>query len=402
MDAWLYGLAPAASTLAGVASVAILAFVLAGGLLRLIPALGSRVLGTQAGRSGELDGLRGGLCLLVLLHHCIIVRTYYATGDYTAPAGNFDNLAGEAAVALFFLTTAYLYWRRMLRGGRFGWPALIKGRLRRLGPMYVASVAVLVAIVMAESGFTLHESLLDLGIEILHWLSFDFLSLPDINALPDTYHIQVVLWTLRYEWMFVLCLPLLGWFASGRRPIALYLGGLGFAALVDPGDSQMFVYFLAGLIAADLHLRLEGRVSPRLWGGIGLAALAVLLGAYRNVYGGPQIVLLTLVFLGACSGSGPWAILRNRALQFLGLISYSVYLLHHMVLHVAAARLIGAERFAALDDWQFQVVVVLIGTAVIGLSVVTFLTIERPWLHVAPKPAPQGESLVPRPDSPRR
>ncbi|CCG40791.1 acyltransferase family protein [Magnetospirillum molischianum] len=369
------------STLAGLGSVAVLVFLLAGGLLKAFPRLADSVLGGASGRTGELDGLRGALSLLVVLHHSLIVRDYCATGRYEPPVGNFNNLAGEAAVALFFVITASLYWKRLLTGARIDWPRLLIGRLRRLGPMYAVAVAVLVAIVMAETGFVLNVSPAELIVEIGQWLSFDFLALPDINGRPQTYFIEVVVWTLRYEWQFVLCLPLLALFARGRRPWVLYAAGLALAAF-GSADNLLYAYFAAGLIAADLNARQT--LPPRVWAGLGIVSLAVLLACYHDIYGLPQVGLITLIFLGASSGIGPWAILRARPLRFLGMISYSVYLLHHMVLHLFAEQIFGVERFAALDGWAFQGAVLMIGTTAILLSIITYLTVERPWSHPAP------------------
>ncbi|SEH35445.1 acyltransferase family protein [Magnetospirillum fulvum] len=377
----LVSLLPTLPTLAGLGSVALLIFLLAGGLLKACPRLSEAVLGSAAGRAGELDGLRGALSLLVVLHHSLIVQAYCATGRYEPPPGNFNNLAGEAAVALFFIITASLYWKRLLGGARFDWPRLLLGRLRRLGPMYAVAVAILVAIVMAETGFSLRVTPAELAAEIGQWLSFDFLSLPDINGRPETYFIEVVVWTLRYEWQFVLCLPLLALFARGRRPWLLYAAGVALAAF-GSADTLLYAYFAAGLIAADLNARKV--LPPRVWAGLGLVALGVLLACYHDIYGLPQVGLITLIFLGASSGCGPWAILRARPLRFLGLISYSIYLLHHMVLHLVAEQIFGADRFAALDGWAFQGAVLMVGTTAILLSILTYLTVERRWLHPAP------------------
>jgi len=369
------------TTLAGLGSITLLVFVLAGGLLTLFPRLSDTVLGSAQGRSGELDGLRGLLSLLVVFHHSLIVQNYCATGRYEPPPGNFNNLAGEAAVALFFVITASLYWKRLRNGARFNWPHLLIGRLRRLGPMYAVAIAILVAIVMGETGFALQVSPAELASEILQWLSFDFLSLPDINGRPETYFIEVVVWTLRYEWQFVLCLPLLALFAQGRRPWLLYGGGIALA-LFGSADTLLYAYFAAGLVAADLSARQV--LPPRIWAGLGLLALAVLIACYHDIYGLPQVGLITLIFLGASSGCGPWAILRARPLRFLGLISYSIYLLHHMVLHLFAQQVFGTDRFASLDGWAFQGAVLMVGATAILLSTLTYLMVERRWLPPAP------------------
>lgn len=380
MESWIIATLPSLGTLAELATLATLAILGGGGLLKLFPALAKAVPIGALGRSGELDGLRGGLSLLVVLHHCIIFRAYCATGEYGPPIGNFDNLAGEAAVALFFMATAYLYWGRLLNGHSMNWSQLYLGRLRRLVPMYVVSVAILVAIVMTEGDFVLRVAPAELATEIGHWLSFAFLPLPDINALPQTDLIQVVLWTLRYEWQFVFCLPILALFARGRLPWLLYVTVL--VTDFTTGSNHLYSYFVGGLVAAHLRSgQSMPKVPPQIWAALGIVALVALPIFYHNVYGPVQLGLLTLVFLGAMSGVGPWALLRLRALRFLGLISYSLYLLHHMVLHVFAERIYGAAQFAALEGWQMQGAVIAIIATAMGLSTLTYLLVERPWLR---------------------
>jgi len=381
MDLLFSAMVPAPSTLAGLGSVLLLALGLSAGLLRLFPRLERTVLGEGEARSGELDGLRGVLSLLVVLHHCIIVRAYCATGRYEAPPGHFDNLAGEAAVALFFMITAYLYWRRLLAGTRLRWPALLLGRLRRLLPMYLAAILLLVAIVFAETDFTLKVPPGQLAREIGQWLCFDFLPLPDINARPETYYIEVVVWTLRYEWEFVLSLPLLALFAVGRRPWLLYAAGALLLAGAASGPTLLYGYFLGGLLVAHARTApLIERIGPRGLAWVGVAALAALMIGFNHIYGLPQLALLSLVFLGVTTGAGPWRVLNWRPLRFLGLISYGTYLLHHMMLHLLAERVIGPARFATLDGAELQAIVLAVGSMAVLLATLAHLLIERPCL----------------------
>ena len=356
------------------------------GMLALVlwafPRLANAVLGASATRSGELDGLRGLLSVLVILHHCVIVRGYCATGHYVPAPGNFTNLAGEASVALFFVATGYLYWARILGGAKMNWRQLYLGRVRRLVPMYVVSVLILIAIVMAETGFTLRVPATEFAEEIIRWLSFTFLALPDINGLPQTGIIQVVLWTLRYEWQFVFALPLLVLFARGPLPWLLYIAGLVLA--FKGGFDNLYAYFVGGLIAAHVRTRpILASIPPRVWDVLGVAALILLLANFHHVYGLPQLVLVTLIFLGALSGKGVWALLRLRPLRFLGLTSYSTYLVHHMLLFVVANHLYGAERFGALAGRSLQGAVLLVSISAVALSTLTYLVVERPWIQPA-------------------
>ena len=345
-------------------------------LLKVWPHLGERVFGSVPSRMAELDGLRGLLSILVVVHHCVIFRIYAATGIYDSPDSNVENLAGDASVALFFIITGYLLWGRMLRtGGQADWRQFYIGRFRRLTPMYMFAIACLLVIVAFETDFTLRVPLEDLLVQVLRWMGFALLPQSDINGLPDTHAILVVLWTLKYEWVFYLGMPLMAVFASEKRAWILY--GVALVTAVGLADAPLYGYFVAGALAAHLA-RYPGRlqVQPQMWGAVSLVALGLMVQNYRHIYGLPQIVLMFLVFQGMMTGLGPWRLLRCRTLMFLGTISYSTYLLHHMILHLTVFKLIGAADFAALDDYGFAVVDVGVGAVSIAAAIAAYLLVE--------------------------
>lgn len=348
--------------------------------LRVAPSIAATVFGPTPSRITELDGLRGLLSILVVLHHCVIFRIYAATGIYDSPASNIENLAGDASVALFFIITAYLLWGRMLRtGGHADWEQFFIGRFRRLTPMYMLAVACLVLIVLVETGFTLHVPLSDFIIQVLRWMGFALLPQSDINGRPDTHAIEVVLWTLKYEWVFYLGIPLLAIFAKGNRPWALYLLALTIA--IKLADTPLYGYFVVGAVSAHLaHKPDLIKLPPWLWGGLSLVALVLLTACYHDIYGLPQMVLLFFIFQGVLSGTGIWRVLRAQSLRFLGNISYSTYLLHHMLIHMMVFWIFGAPRFAALNDWEFAAASVAAGCASIALAITTYIMIEQRWM----------------------
>ena len=373
-------------------SVLIALILLTSVVLRRFPDLAERVLGPAPSRMAELDGLRGVLSILVVLHHCVIFRLFAASGTYDSPVGNVENLAGDASVALFFVITAYLLWGRMLRtGGEIDWRQFYLGRLRRLTPMYMLAVAGLVAIVVEETGFQLRVPAMDFCVQVLRWMGFALLPQSDINGRADTHAILVVLWTLKYEWIFYLIMPILAVFARGKSAWALY--GLSLLTALSLGDAPLYGYFVAGAVAAHLAHRSDAfRLPPYAWMALSLAALYGLAAKYHDIYGLPQIVLIFVLFQGVLTGAGPWAVLRLQSLRFLGNISYSTYLVHHMILHLMVFRLLGADTVAAFSDGQFAIMSFLGGAISIGLSVLTYVTVEQPWMQAKPVAAPIAAS----------
>ena len=344
--------------------------------VRVLPHRAHQVFASVPSRMAHLDGLRGILSLLVVLHHCVIFRIFAATGIYDSPNSNVENLAGDASVALFFIITGYLLWGRMLRtGGQADWPHFYRGRLRRLAPMYLTSIAVLVVIVLFETGFTLHVPLSDFLIQVLRWSAFALLPQSDINGLPDTHAILVVLWTLKYEWVFYIGMPLLALFARPVWSWVLYAAALITAVYL--ADVPLYGYFVAGALSAQLaHGKYDWDLPARAWSWIGLGALIIMVALFRHIYGLPQMLLMFLVFQGIVTGQGPWAFLKARSLVFLGIISYSTYLLHHMLIHLVVFQWLGAERYAKLDDVGFALVALVVGITSVALAAWAYLRIE--------------------------
>src|SRR5579859_8212563 len=89
-----------------------------------------------------IDGLRGFLAIGVCFNHTIATYGYYAYGRWLSSFSPAHSMMGQCAVCLFFMITAFLFWRQAIRAqGRIDAPAFFASRIRRLVPMYLASVA---------------------------------------------------------------------------------------------------------------------------------------------------------------------------------------------------------------------------------------------------------------------
>jgi peptidoglycan/LPS O-acetylase OafA/YrhL len=344
--------------------------------LRCLPALGRAVLeGDGNGRLASLDGLRGLLALFVFLHHTLIIHDYAAGRPWQAPSGNVENLIGRAAVALFFMISAYLFFGRILRtGGRLDWIAFLRGRVLRLAPLYYVAVALLLLVVAVETGFSLHVPAGDLLRQSLRWAGFGFLGMPDINGLSGTWTSLSTIWTLPYEWRFYAALPFLALayrFVGKAWPILIVAGA---AALIDLSWIY-YLFFAAGAIVATTESIWTHHRTVTL--AVGAASLIALPIFFHDVEGVVQAVLLLFVFAAALQSR----VLQGRAVRFLGHISYGVYLLHNPLLHIACFWIVGPARFSSLDIPRLYAAATLIGIAIVALSTLTFLVVEKPFLH---------------------
>jgi peptidoglycan/LPS O-acetylase OafA/YrhL len=368
------------SALLGTAVFSALVLVTAA-VLNFFPSLARAVLGEDPpDRVASLDGLRGLLAISVFLHHAIIAHGSYGGRPWEPPPATFDNLAGQAAVALFFMISAYLFWGRVLAsGGRLNWLRLFRGRIHRLAPAYYVAVALLFVIVAFESDFTLHVTAGTLAEQVLRWSGFALVPLSEINGVKNLSTILGTIWTLKYEWLFYFSLPLLAaLLIVVRGPWPIYVAAAALAWL--GGEWTMVVFFVAGAIS--IHLVALNDRLPWLklaWSAGGLAALFALGMFFHDAFGPAQALLLTPIFIAALQAAGPWSILRWRPLQFLGHISYSVYLFHNPLIHVLTGAF-GRSHYAALPTALLYPAILLMGMAVIAVSTATFLFIEKPFL----------------------
>ena len=298
------------------------------------------------GRLGCIDGLRGILALGVYFHHFYITYYYHINGMWKIPSSRFYTLTGHVGVALFFMVTGFLFWNRILISrGRIDWKKLFIARFFRLVPLYWVVVSAVILIVLSVGGFVLKTSTLSLCRQLVYW--FSFREYPDINAFKDTsLIIAAVFWTLRYEWLFYFSLPVLAMVlrSSKNRP---YIGWIVFIAILIPAvkgieiqqldfDCRYALFFLVGASAAMLYSYEKWRLffQTRLISVLATTALLLIFLIFKSGNGVLQAVLLAIFFLPVAMGNSFWGVLKSRSFTLLGELSYSLYLLHGLVLYV--------------------------------------------------------------------
>jgi peptidoglycan/LPS O-acetylase OafA/YrhL len=331
------------------------------------------------------DGLRGFLALGVFGVHAVNMYTLHASGVWATGIAPFYSSAARAGVALFFVITGFLFWLRVLRAGdAFDTRAFFVSRLRRLTPMYAMSVLMVLAVVAAASGFVPRESPVALARELRPWLSFGFMETGPLNGVADAHYVNAVYWTLAYEWMFYVALPFLALFARGPK------GGVALAAavLVFGAQAPIVYNFLFGALAAWLvHRRmLAGRLDSPWLAPVPLAALAVYFAA-PGMHGLAQAAALFVFFVFVVHGYSVLGLLRTRPAQFLGMISYSIYLTHCIALFATVRAVDALVPVASLDAVQYWLLAALAAAGCIALSALTYRFVEYPFIH--PQRAPR-------------
>jgi peptidoglycan/LPS O-acetylase OafA/YrhL len=320
--------------------------------------------GTTAPRLGWLDALRGWAALVVVCFH--LSPSVLGPGPHMAVYRHFDF--GKYGVLLFFLVSGYVIPMSLERHGslRRFWI----GRLFRIYPAYLVTIAVVVAIGGWRGGLLAHASML-------------------VDPLGQRGAVRVF-WTLSYEMVFYLVVAgLYAW--RLHRHSAGWACGLALAALAGGpalpdglfGTGRLTAAVLLALVAGSVGAYLCGR--DRIAGAVGigfvllialnahpaagstavaswegLLLLAVMFAGtvvYRAQHAqiGPRAAAMTLAVVAGClilahpahalwaagvsAVAGTFAAAYRcrhrpipRILRVLGRISYSLYLLHVIVL----------------------------------------------------------------------
>jgi peptidoglycan/LPS O-acetylase OafA/YrhL len=327
-------------------------------------------------RLGWLDGLRGYAALVVVLFH--LSPSVLGLQVHLAVYRHID--LGKYGVLLFFLVSGYVIPMSMERHGslRRFWIS----RLFRIYPAYLATIGVVVAVGAWRGGILAHATML-------------------VDPLGLRGAVRVF-WTLSYEMIFYLVVSGLfawrlhrhsAWWASalavgaliagpalpdallqGRATAAVLLvlvaGGVGghclgrhrtagtiglaFVLLValnghptaqsTVAGSWQGLLLLAVMFAGTVVYRAQhGQIGARAAGGaLAIVAGCLILGSPAHTLWAANVAAVAATFAGAFA-------LRHRpiprVLRFLGQVSYSLYLLHVVVLMLLVRLLPGlADR----------------------------------------------------------
>ncbi len=357
------------------------AFAAAAGVIRFVPAAAKLAALDRGERYGSIDALRGYLALGVFVNHAVVTLFYLQHGQWEAPPVKLYIQLGHSSVVLFFMITAFLFWGRLIdSGASLDWRKLALSRLFRLYPLYLVVMASVLAVVFAAAGGSLRTPWPELLDGVTRWM---FFAHPDLNAFPDTKMlIASVNWTLRYELLFYAALPLWALLFFRSRGWVAALGSLvAIVTIVVMHESafkpSVLVSFLGGIAAAhwvrNPALRARACSVPAGW--LALAALLIVMLFVKNAYKIYPVALLTVFFVVVASGHTLFGALRSRAAIWLGEVSYSVYLLHGLLLWLVVQQWADGAMHLGLE--ALALMMPLLAMLLVGVSSLTYLVIER-------------------------
>ena len=323
-----------------------------------------------------LDGIRAVAALGIVVTH-----VSFQTGTDWAVAERFDYF-----VAVFFALSAFVLWRRPVN------PTYYRNRAARIVPAYLVCVVAVILLYPDARSMDIWQILTNLTLTQIY--------IPD-GLAPGLTH----LWSLCVEVAFYLALPAIALGLRGltrNRRVAVIIGAaalsfawpwLPFVAAFD-GDGINFQiwppsyipWFAIGMLAAEYEGRVHvtSKIRPVAW----VVAAVIMWLASREWFGPQGLVhpepgeFNRRVLAGACFAAclvvpyalgGPSKILESKTWQFLGKISYSIFLWHVAILGLMFP-LTGISVFSG----HFFLIFILTVAFTIAVSYACYELVEEP------------------------
>ncbi len=302
---------------------------------------------------------------------------------------------GHTAVAIFLVLSGFLFTHGAL-GKDLAYGTFLRNRLLRIYPLF------LFLLVVGIGAFP----------EAFHLVPFlqSVLGFANLQGAVQLDAVSGMFWTVGIEFQFYLVFPFLLGFADrgGARPLLLLIlativfRSIGFAL---GGDVHGLTYwtlvgrvdqFLFGMLAALFFRSRYCRETPMALGLIPVTVAMVGLLAAFNAAGGWPAKAAWKMLWPTVEGFG-WAVFLlcylcaarhipprvSRAIAAVGVISYSTYLIHYMVIRVAVSNgwilgIAGGSPESAGLLTGFGLILPL----VLVIATLSYHAIERPFLDL--------------------
>ncbi|MGH6727667.1 MAG: acyltransferase family protein [Pseudolabrys sp.] len=283
-----------------------------------------------------LDGLRGWAAFSVLIYHIFIDGL--PPNSFMADRAQWSKaflLNGTLAVCIFFVVSGFSLSIRYLETGEArGLARIAAGRYLRLAIPIFAICAIAYLLMMSGAIGPAYSRPVPLD----NYLTF----MPSLQSLfgfglfkvffayssAETY--DPPLWTMSYEFfgslmVFIILAALRGWHARTVLFAALFL-----TLTLWQG---FFALFVGGILIADLFAKLSDAPSSKRYGAA-LCLCGMILGLSLAAWFNAVYIAVAMLLVAGVAFCGPIrALFENRLSDFLGWMSYPLYLVQAPVVY---------------------------------------------------------------------
>jgi peptidoglycan/LPS O-acetylase OafA/YrhL len=352
-------------------------------------------------RLAGIDGLRAVAALWVVLFH---INAFSGAWFPSLPVLNLALRSGSTGVSLFLVLSGFCLYLPFAGGrtARFKAGEFLLRRCRRLMPAYYTSVIGAVALIMLFGR--------QLGFGAMTWSAMAWQVLTHATLthtlFPSTFYaLNGAYWSLGLEWQLYLSLPLLVWgvrrFGIRNTVIAVVACNVAYRLVLAEAIAHGYIQRgtpLAGVVLPNL---LPGRWAEFAFGMVA-AELYVTgyLTRWARFAGLMIVALIPLVLLGLTAASFDWPlshiffggvfvlllsvvlagnnvvarVFAWRPLVAIGVMSYSLYLVHQPVIQGMAYVLYNDLHVPPVASFWL---LILLLPVILLLAWVLFIAVER-------------------------
>jgi peptidoglycan/LPS O-acetylase OafA/YrhL len=344
--------------------------------------------GGRAHNIRAMEGLRGFAVFLVfLVHYVTLVSPWLSTSAAVLPLAMALHTIGNTGVDLFFVLSGYLIYGSLLsRRQSFG-PFMA----RRIERIYPAFIVVLALYTILSYVFPAESKIPAAGAAASVYVTQNLLLLPGIFPIEP---MITVAWSLSYEMLFYVAIPLIIALCTLRHRSALWRSTffVGVALLIVAASGLhdgpvRLIMFVSGILLYEVMAR---RHVPTPSSLVGLLVLIVgLLGTLLAPEASGRVVfkacLLFVAFFVLCltcfRNSSGW-LARSFSwtpVRWLGNMSYSYYLLHGLALKAGFLALSAVWSPSPAGSWFFWALLAPMFALTLIPTAALFLPVERPF-----------------------
>lgn len=347
----------------------------------------------------ELDGLRFVAIVSVVLYH-ISAQLLVKSGHPVAIQGRYAWLVtlignGDRGVRLFFVISGFVlglgFARQHLHLGKsIDLKKYFLRRVTRLEPPYIFNLVfcALVAFVYYHQRLGYMAPHLLASVMYLHNVAY---------RAPSV--INGVTWSLEVEIQFYILAPLISLLfripgAWLRRSIFLFLivliGTMQMALHIGATVAGLTIifylqYFLVGMLLTDLYLTVRPRIQTHWkWDIVSLCGWPIVFLVSRDYLWFHAIFpfLIMALYIAAFQGKVFRGFFSNLWIATIGGMCYSIYLWHFFVIGVFFKL---TRHLVVFHDFLLNLIVQILtlGIPIAVVSVLAFVTIERPCMDPA-------------------
>ncbi|GBE92002.1 acyltransferase family protein [Nostoc cycadae] len=347
----------------------------------------------------EFEGLRGILCWWVVFSHILL---FFGITDEDLGSFKFILNASQAVNVFIIMSGFFIF--SLLNSGRENYKQFITRRFLRIFPAYF--VCLVFSILLTDISVQALQNLpwkaeknlirlqifqdsldyfwqhLIAHITMLHGV------IPDSMLPSSSFTFIGQAWSISLEWQFYLVAPFLFYIVSKKNTWGIYL--ILFSALLylfaKVGSAFLFTqipFFLVGIIS--FYIWKSPLSLPKKQKGLILVCSVILVTVFT---GKPDLIVWTIVFLSALINrnsqeNGIFSlvskILNNKIILYFGRISYSIYLIHMVVIY--SLLYLMTQYFYNIDKGWY-----LLSIFVVSLPLITIAAhylynwIEKPFI----------------------